>query len=427
VAKPEQGKVKQTVIQEQFVDADEVRQNPAEGMSVTEYMATLSDSDWQPTGDHIAYVYRLERASDRSGPALEKIFHSFDEFFLRDKAGADEKGYGGGIYRVILKKGSQRIKDEILMVDGQPRRPGDPVSSLGGKSDDVVVRLLDALKANDPQRFNNEAMLLGFKNSIEMMRAAQPQQMSMKDMVEMMVLLRKEAGGGVAGETPAWLVKLGEALIPVGVGLLTKILEPKDQIATLRSLSEAISIFRGANAEPESPDITTELLRNGPKLLTGVGDILEKLHKTEQLRFQRQALEAVNKPSAPGAAPATTTPAAIQAARASMEAAAVAPIVVPGAPAPGTEEFKNWLAENILQMVKQGDDGQFVFNWFDQSDPQSTKILRDAKLSIEQLDMLIASGQLHPKLADLAALPNYKKFLTEFYAAMTAAPESVPA
>jgi hypothetical protein len=98
-----------------------------------EYVQRLSPLDWERNPKHTLYIYR--RIGD-SGPMtpLERLNGYFplpgrEPVSLGDQEEFEialAQKYGGGTYRLILKKGSERVTEGRISVDGPPKntRPG---------------------------------------------------------------------------------------------------------------------------------------------------------------------------------------------------------------------------------------------------------------------------------------------------------------
>jgi hypothetical protein len=98
-----------------------------------DYVEKLSLADWERHPKHTLYVYRrtsevgpmvpLERLSGvfPLAPGVAVNLSDREEFEI-----ALAQKYGGGIYRLILKKGSERITEGRIVIDGPPKntRPG---------------------------------------------------------------------------------------------------------------------------------------------------------------------------------------------------------------------------------------------------------------------------------------------------------------
>lgn len=102
-----------------------------------EYLERLTTKDWEkfpPHLHHKLYVYR--RLGDTgSGIALERFENGVFPIPGRDSVPLNNQEefefamaqkYGGGTYRLLLKKGSERITEGRILIDGAPKntRPG---------------------------------------------------------------------------------------------------------------------------------------------------------------------------------------------------------------------------------------------------------------------------------------------------------------
>ena len=98
-----------------------------------EYIEKLLPAEWQRHPKHTLYIYRRHGDSG-SGTPLEKLFGFFplpnqDPVPLNDREELETviaQKYGGGTYRLVLKKGSERITEGRITIDGPPKntRPG---------------------------------------------------------------------------------------------------------------------------------------------------------------------------------------------------------------------------------------------------------------------------------------------------------------
>jgi hypothetical protein len=385
------GEVEEIVTQRRVIPEGE--ESPGDGMDAFEYMESVKPDDWS---NHIVYIYRTEPAG--SSGFIDKFSHPFDEAYLKEN-------FGGGSYSYHIKKGSQRVKAGRIRVVGPPKDP----SQMPSAPSDLVQAIKLVMEKNGANGTSaaTELTAIAFKNALEIQRASMPPPMSIADLTTALKNLNELNGGAPKSSTPEWLAKLGDALIPAGAALLMKMLEPKDALQSITSVVQAMQALKGATGETAAPDMGIELMRNGPQLLGGLVNLLGELRKAEELkRIQASAAPALP----PGVR-------AVPPERVDTRQQTPAPAEMPkngsGEPSP---EFV-W--GHVVDMCRNGDDGVFAFNFLDQIDPQSMATLRGMNLSLDQLKLYIASGEIHPILKErLAPLPGYAKFIAEFYQAL---------
>lgn len=420
------GQVLETVTQQRVVDEEADRSGgdpdvkPSDGRprDIFDYMRELKPEE---TDNHTLWIYR-EYPPTEAG-YIDCLKPPIDEAYVKAQ-------FGGGTFNLLLKRGSELVRSKKFKVVGQPITPNGLTPQSTGASD--LVQVVKMLRENGNGTLSPEASMAlqmkAFENALAIQRASIPAPMTLEQMTNAMRNLREIDGGGRRenAEQPEWLKQIMQALIPAGVGLIIKMLEPKDALATLKGLGEAFSTMKSLNGgESAAPDIGTLLVDRGPGLLRGVADVVSELRRVEEQRAARVALTP--SPASPGVPPGYRPPgSAIPADR--------RPAPDPASlPRPTAADMKNgepdpeWVWGHVIKMCENGDDGVFAFNFLDQIDAVSMKSLRDQGITLDQLKKLIESGAIHPVLVRLVALPNYPKFIAEFHAALMAPPESATA
>lgn len=404
------GATKETITHERLiVDGDEPV--PGSGIDAYDYMAGLTEDEWR---DHIVYIYRKFPlpANGAKRTYIAKLVHAFDDEWLK-------QNFGGGQYHFILKKGSQRIKEgDSSDIPGVPKNPDE--AAISANQSDLVqtVKMLLEKNGGNSASTANEITAIAFKNALEIQRQSMPPPMSIADLTTALKNLNELNGGAPhAGATPEWLTKFGEALLPVGVGLIAKLLEPKDALASIKGVAEAFQMMKSISpAEPAEINMGLELVRNGPQLLGGLMNVLSELRKSEELK---KAQQAVTQPALPPGVPVVPPDRVVVHHRPANGQPAAPPASVPvnekGEPSP---EFV-W--GKVIEMCQSGDDGKFAFDWLDTIDPQAMGWLRSQNFSLDQLKGFIATGAIHEMLVKgLIPLPGYNKFIAEFHTALMA-------
>lgn len=393
------GEVKETVIQERIVDEKEAV--PGSGQDAFEYMDALTPAEWD---EHIVYIYRMETGKQDS--YIDKFAHTFDESYLKEN-------FGGGTYSYILKKGSQRIKQGRVRVEGPAR--DSAAAPTNGASD--LVRIVEMLK-KDMNSGSTEGAIaiqtLAFKNALEIQKASIPPAMNIKDLTEAMGNLQKLNGGGAQSEMPEWLKQIVAAAIPAGVALLTKMLTPQDALAGVETAMKLVQRVQGINGEPGQVDLGTKLLDSGPQWLEAGAKVLAELRATEERRTQNLLLARGAVAPAVHSAPARSAAEAYAAANATSPRAEIQSPAVDQTAINEGKPTPEFVWNRVITMCKDGESGGFACDWLEQLDPEFIVMIGQATL--DQLDAAIRTGQVHPLLVKLAEQPRYPEFLKEFHA-----------
>jgi hypothetical protein len=109
-ALPDAGTTLKTTTYAQVLPANEPKEK--EQLNIWEYVNSLKEEEY---GRHICYVYRWLDNGDVA--AAGKLVLPFDEFTIQE-------AFGGGSFRLILKKGPQICKRiEKVVIEGKPKDP----------------------------------------------------------------------------------------------------------------------------------------------------------------------------------------------------------------------------------------------------------------------------------------------------------------
>jgi hypothetical protein len=390
---------------------DEESGSPAKGMETDEYMGRLNEEQWR---DHIVYLYRKfpPPPDGASRTYIAKFAHNFDEEWI-------QKMFGGGTFHYILKKGSQRLKEGDMSVDGPPRQAG---TAAAGAAQSDTIRAMELLleKMKDPERqFNFDLMKQAMLNSLEIQRAAAAPPMSLKDMTDAMVNLKKLSGEGDG--MPAWLSELGKTFSAALVPLVTALLQPKDPLTTIKGTVETMAALQSINGGGGSgrEDLSSIFIRNAPSLLSEGSKFLAELRAADEVKRQNMILARSNPaPIVPAVhvMPAAAAPAAPLAAGAAPETAA--PVAVDQSGIQEGRPDPAWVFSQVVKMCMENQPGGFAHDFLDQIDPAFMNSIRQATL--EQLRLAIQNDLIHPVLKQMMAAPRFEEFLKEFHEALKA-------
>ena len=404
-----------------------------------EYTEKLSAADWDRHPKHTLYIYR--RNTD-AGPMipLERLSGFFpipgsDPVSLNDREELEialAQKYGGGTYRLILKKGSERITEGRISVDGPPKntRPGildspeaNPSAatvSTGDPSSDVAKTAMNLVANHE-----GEGMRLGME--------------AMKGSAEIIQRLASQAG------TPATASDTDLLMKQVLVAMLQKALNPPDPLELITRLLPLLE--RGGNSggggAPNSlvdKILETGLERvlnpapSGPISSTGAA-LVSQLpqiagYVTEAVREWRVGSEAqlqtahimaanANRPALP-AVPGTVQPPARPITQATQLAptAPAAQAMPPGAPS--LEFIEEKIVAILQKPISADESADEVLGFLDLMAP--TLVDQLAACSEAQLVQLFQTRPVLRQYHDLARLQEFVRSFLKYAKETDAAP-----
>lgn len=222
-----------------------------------EYTEKLSEADWQRNPKHTLYIYR--RNTD-AGPMipLERLNGFFpvpgsDPVSLNDREELEialAQKYGGGTYRLILKKGSERITEGRISVDGPPKntRPGildspeaNPNAatvSTGDPSSDVAKTAMNLVANHE-----GEGMRLGME--------------AMKGSAEIIQRLASQAGNAPPTSTMDELLKQAMIL------MMQRAMNPPDPLELITRLLPLLDRGGGSGTGGAPNSLVDKILETG--------------------------------------------------------------------------------------------------------------------------------------------------------------------
>jgi hypothetical protein len=165
-ATPEAGQVVETVTQRRVLPATEVAAPPPKGKispDFWDYLETLKPADWDR---HLLYIYRRDSDSGPT-PQLEKcvgtmVMPDGSRVYLGSREETEfaiVQKYGGGTYRLILKRDHERLTETRVVGEG-PRKNvqlpleyggGPTVSSMGDATADVANHAISTIAGQERQ------------------------------------------------------------------------------------------------------------------------------------------------------------------------------------------------------------------------------------------------------------------------------------
>jgi hypothetical protein len=427
------GAIKETVTQERIITPDE-QPNDDGPRDAIEFMESIPPEEQR---EYLGYLYRT--APEKSDGHIGKFEIPFDLDFIREN-------FGGGEYKVWVKKGSHIRRTTIYKIIGTPKTevPATTTRSVGaGESRSEIVQLFEQWQKNNPQNISLDILKKSFENALEIQRsAAVSSVMKPSDITSMMRdlhSLNAPNGNGGGSDTPSLLKDLLAACIPVVVTLFQKIVTPTDPVAALTQMSTLVTAARqlgdGGGGGAAKEDLANVIVKNGPGLLDGFTKFLAEMRNTTMLKIQQEAAAQANRPITIQPNPALHTvptpdvvhPAPPRPAQPTPAAAAVAQTPIEeGAPTP------QWVLKRVREMIESGQAAEVIYDFLDIQLPDLVTTMRSAVANglaptPEALFMGIQQDEvMWPILAPATRHANWEKFFKDFYQMLKDPPPTAP-
>jgi hypothetical protein len=386
-----------------------------------EYLEKLTASDWDK---HILYVYR--RFDSGPSQPLEKCVVYFvmpdgtkvplnnrEEFEI-----AMAQTYGGGSYRLWLKRGAERITEGRLNIDGPPKntQPG------------ILRNLEQAADTSQPASASNDvattAMHLVANHEGEGIRIGIAAMQSAAD-----VLQRVTA-------TPASPSETDHLMRQAMVAMLNKALNPPDPLETFARLMTLMQTGQSA-ANGESPMVTkileaglervlnpapsgpvsstgAELVRSLPQIISYATEAAREWRVGSEAQLKTAQIMAGPQPAAlpPGTAQGQTQPPARPITQATQVTAPPPEPQVMPAGAPSLEFIESKIVEILKKPISADDSADEVLAFLDLMAPAMVDQL--AACSEAQLVQIFQTRPVLRQYHDLARLQEFIRSFLKF-------------
>lgn len=439
------GGILETVTQQRVIPAaeqsdDGTNQTDGGPRDLFEYVSKIPVEQY---AEYIAYVNRI--APEKSDGYIGKLSLPFDEDTIRTN-------YGGGTYRLMLKKGSEIRRAITFKAVGEPKAdaPASVTTIMGtpGARSDVQA-IAEMILKSSPNAGNVDMMKTAFLNAMEIQKAAAAtSQMSPMQMLEM--LDRMQARHVPAPTAmPDWVQPLIAAAIPLGIGLLQNLLTPKNPVAEftgmIGAMNEAKGLLGAGGAAPKV-DYLAEAIHAAPGLLRSATELLSELNRAGQMKAQAELIHAQTQPRVIPPTPGAHSNPAVQVMPATATPLPVSPQITDaqianGAPSP------QWVMGRVNAMIATGESAGFCLDFIEEqgvsveipidlislaiketivgNKPDAAGDVLDIirkhlplligpmrGLTIEQVREQLSSDQI---LKDVIALPHFPTFLAAFH------------
>jgi hypothetical protein len=408
-----------------------------------EYVAKLSAADWERHPKHTLYIYRRNTDTGPMVP-LERLNGIFPtaggDISLSDREEFEialAQKYGGGNYRLILKKGSERITEGRISFEGPPKntRPGildsaeansNGASSQAPETTESVAKTAMNIVANQESQGLQIGMAALHSAADVVQRLANPQT-------------------GAAGQSETDLL-MKQALIE----MLRKALNPPppppppDPIAMFQQFATLMATLSGGNSAvspivqqildaglkrvldppPSGPVSSTgaELVRVFPQVAAYASEAVKEWRAGSEAQLQTaQIMANANRPALP---PGTAQPP--PPGRPITQATQLAP-AVPPAPAevqtmpagtPSLEFIEGKIVEILKKPISADDCADEVLSFLDLMDPGAPghpgMVDQLAACSEAQLVQLFQTRPVLRQYHDLARLQEFVRSFLKY-------------
>jgi len=380
-----------------------------------EYMDLIPRDKWDQ-GNHAAYIYRVEPPVYRnaSGPAYVTKYATpitLDQI---------QREYGGGLWRILVKRGDERMADRNYQVTGTPRdltrtTPEFSASSPGGvpASDGIVSKAMDLAANPTAQAAQIDMMRNSAVAAIELVKANAPKQLSVQEILELARGLQGPAGT----EKPFLETEVGKIVVAavsaLVTGLVNRVISPTDPIDQITKYADLISKFTPAGA---TSDWKAALVQAAPQIANSIKDTVQELRLGTEAQMRLNAGRTLT-----AAPPLPPPPAAVPAVHQNPQAQNVVEMPAPQTGGTGMEPFETKLVELLNDPNMDGEKAGEIL------DQQWPRIVDE--ITLYSVDQIMGAFATRPILAAHAQNPRLRQFITEFleWAKEETAPLTPPA
>lgn len=360
--------------------------------------------DWD-----IGYLYRTAPKIEGQEGYLMKFTEPITLDFVRER-------FGGHLFRVLLKKGPQRVCEGKMAIEAPPRMQTDDsnynqrLSSNGTNTgtDGLARHAMDLVA--DPSKASIGIALQTAQTGFDIVRAqmaasVDKNQLGVKDMFELVDRMVAARTVAPAPGMPAWLETALAAAIPA---LLARILTPENPIETFKNLASALQSMPGMKGSAN--DWKASIVEVLPQLAERGTQMMQEWRLATEAAAGAQRRLSPAPPTGPVlVAPLPQNPQNLQNLQNPAVAAVDGATPTPGGPVPPPPE--NWLKMKLVEMFQAGRTGEEVGEFMDEIAPAFLDDL--SKYTAKQLHGYLS---IDPILKAVAGDPRALEFLEQLIA-----------
>lgn len=394
----------------------------AEGAKETCASNIFEFFDSKKTGDDwdIGYLYRTEPRISGQESYLMKFTEPITQDFVREK-------FGGHLFRVLLKKGPQRVCEGKMAIEAPPKMQTDnsnynqqPLAAAPGNGD-IARHAMDLVA--DPAKASIGIAMQTAQTGFDIVRAqmaaqmanSQSNQLTLPQILELVDrLIAARAPAAAASAMPDWLAQTLAAAVPALItGLVSKLVTPENPIETFKNLAGALQSMPGFGGGKGGSDWKASLVESLPQIAQAGTQMMHEWRvATEAAASTHPNRQLPPAPAAPFLVPTATVqnPNAPAPAPRSEPAPGASGAAQPGGSPPPPPE--KWLKMKMVEMFRAGRSGEDVGVFLEEIAPMFVEQL--APVPPEQLQGFL---RMDPDqiLTQIADDPRMLQFLTEFH------------
>ena len=364
-----------------------------------EYMDAIARDKWDQ-GNHIVYLYRVEPAVFRNASGATYVTKYSTPITLEQI----QQEYGGGLWRILVKRGQERIADAKYQISGTPRdltrsmqefSPGTPGGVAQAETGGVVSQAMNIVSDPTARAAQTQMLTSAAASAIDLVKSNAAQQLTVKDILEL-----AEKMNSRTAEKPFLETEVGKIVVAAASALVTalvaRVVTPTDPLDQLTKMATVMQSLGGGSS---SSDWKAALVNAAPQIAEAGRGMLQELRMGTEAQMRMNAGRTLTAaPPAPAAAP----PAQQNPANQNV-------VQMPAPPqggSPPMEPFEMKLVELLNDPQMTGDKAGEIL------DAQWPRIVDEvAQYSVDQI--MVAFGT-RPILAPHAQNPRLRQFLTEF-------------
>jgi hypothetical protein len=281
------------------------KENDRGSTEAIEYMETVPREKWEQA-NHIVYLYRVEPPVYRGAPGAAYVTKYSSPITLEQI----QQEYGGGLWRIVIKRANERVSDSRYQLSGTPRdltrstqefTPGAPSGVPASDSSSLVSKAMDLATNPTAQAHQMEMMRASATAAIDLVKANAPKQMTVAEILE----LAKGLNGSHGNEKPFLETEVGKIVIAAASALVTALVNrvvapPADPLEQISKYADVIAKFSPTST---SNDWKAALVQAAPQLANAVKDTVQELRLGTEAQLRLNAGRTVNMPPPPPAPP----------------------------------------------------------------------------------------------------------------------------
>lgn len=376
-----------------------------------EYMDSLSADKWQ-SGNHLVYLYRVDPPVFRNGTGPTYVTKYGTPITLEQI----QQDFGGGIWRILVKRGNERMADRNYQIGGTPRdltraqqefNPALPGGvPLDGSNNGVMSQALNLAANPSAQAAQTRMLETAATSAIDMVKASAPAQLTVKDIIELAEKMR----GPASQEKPFLETEVGRIVVAAASALVTalvnRVVSPTDPLEQFVKMSEVMSKLSGGNS---SSDWKAALVNAAPQIAEAGRGMLQEIRMGAEAQMRINAGRTL--PVAPAPQQTGQVSGGLQVQPTPANPAAPQNVLEMPAPPAQTgqvpmEPFETKLIELLLDTQMTGDKAGEIL--------EATWPGIVDEVAQYSVDQIMGAFKSRTILAPHAANPRLRQFLTEF-------------